>query len=60
MAGSFALVAALILLYVFALSPLVAAETYLFLCAALLVILTLILFAYLKRGGSRRFLALDS
>ncbi len=60
MAGSFALVAALILLYVFALSPLVAAETYLFLCAALLVILTLILFAYLKKGGSRRFAALDS
>ncbi len=60
MAGSFALIAAMIVLYIFVFSSIAAAETYLFVCAALLMILIAIFYAYLKRGGSRRFEALDS
>ena len=60
MAGSFALIAAMIVLYIFVFSSVAAAETYLFVCAALLMILIAIFYAYLKRGGSRRFEALDS
>ncbi len=60
MAGSFALIAGMIVLYIFILSPYIDAETYMFMCAALLVILIAALSMYLKTGGSRRFEALDN
>ena len=60
MAASFALIAAMTLIYIFVLSPYIDAEIYLFFCASLLMILNLILYSYLKTGGSRRFEALDN
>ena len=60
MAASFAVVAAMIVLYIFALSDVLGAETYLLLCTAFLVIVILVLYVYLKNGGSRRFETLDS
>ena len=60
MGGSFALVAAMIVLYIFVFSSLVAAEIYMLICAAVLAILILVLYGYLKKGGSLRFEALDN
>jgi ABC-2 type transport system permease protein len=58
MFGSVAVIAALILLYLFILSGLVSAEIYLLMCALLFTLLSAALIGYFKKGGSRRFDAL--
>jgi ABC-2 type transport system permease protein len=60
MFGGWAFLAALILLYVFVLSSLLAVELYLVLCAALFAVLCGVLYGYLRKGGSRRFEALNN
>ncbi len=60
MFGSFALVAALIILYVFIFSGVINVGLYLTLCAALFAALSSALYGYLKKGGSRRFEALNN
>ena len=60
MAVSFALIAAMILVYLFVLNAYVAAEIYMFICAAFLMAVNITLYLYLKAGGSRRFEALDN
>jgi ABC-2 type transport system permease protein len=60
MFGAFALVAALVIVYMTVLQRVVTIELYLTLCAALFAILSGILYGYLRKGGSRRFAALSN
>ena len=60
MFGSFALVAALVILYAVILSGFINIELYLTLCAALFAVLSGVLYRYLRKGGSRRFEALNN
>jgi ABC-2 type transport system permease protein len=59
MFGTFAFIAALVALYVFVLSPIISADIYMLLCAALLAVIIAVLYGYFKTGGSRRFEALN-
>jgi ABC-2 type transport system permease protein len=60
MAGAAAVILPLGLLYIFLLSRFMDAETFLLLCAGLMILLSALLTTYLERGGSRRFEALGS
>ncbi len=60
MFGAMALVAAIILLYAFVLSNVFNIELYLTICAAFFAVLSGALYGYLRRGGSRRFEALNN
>jgi ABC-2 type transport system permease protein len=55
MFGAIAFIAVLVILYIFVLSAFLAIEYYLLVCVALFAVLSLILYGYLRRGGSRRF-----
>lgn len=60
MFGTFAFIAALVALYVFVLSPIMSADIYMLLCAALLVVIIAVFYGYFKKGGIRRFEALNN
>jgi ABC-2 type transport system permease protein len=60
MFGAMALVAGLIILYALVLSPVFQIEGYLAICAALFAVLSGIMYRYLRKGGSRRFEALNN
>lgn len=60
MFGAAAIVGVLVLIYAFLLGSLMTAETYLLLCAALLILLSGLFINYLEKGGTRRFDALNN
>ena len=60
MFGSWAVLIALCLVYIFLLDGVLSLTVYLYICAALLALACVVMYLYLGRGGARRFEALTA